>query len=199
MTYTIPDFGPSDIMTSDAVGVRRVAVDAQQTSFEANYQFRMFNRLVAVPQGQQVVYKFESTNPVNIMLRKINLWSGGREYLVYPDDGQNTFDDGLLGAPLKVFNVNSNLRDGLSSHPVSGVTIRRAQGAGIFTSTNTEPPNGDVALTDGNANRATANYSSDGNRGGVAAGSAFYLVFNHIGANNATNGQYTLLWEERFE
>lgn len=197
-TYTIDGFGPSDLLTSPVFGVRRVAVDAQQTSFEANEQFRMFDRFVAVPQGQQVVYKFESANAVNIMLRKINLWQGGREYLVYPDDGQNTFDDGLLGSPLPVFNVNGNVRAPLTAHPVSGVTIRKAQGADIFTSTNANPPNGDIALTDGNANRATANYSSDGNRGGVAAGSAFYLVFNHIGANSVTNGQYTLLWEERF-
>lgn len=189
---------PADLFTSDEIGLRRIAVDAQQTSFEANEQFRLFDRLEAIPQGQQVVYKFESVNPVNIMLRKINLWSGGREYLVYPAYAQNTFDDGLLGSPLPIFNVNSNLHGGLVSHPVSGVTIRKAVGAGIFTSTNTTPPNGDLALTDGNNNRATANYSTDGNRGGVSAGGAFYLVFNHIGANGDTNGQYTLLWEERF-
>lgn len=197
MTYPVRVGPPGDLFTSDVSGLRRIAVDSQQTSFESNEQFRMFQRLVSIPAGSQLVYKLETVRALNIMLRKINLWEGGREYLVYGDDGQNTFDDGLLGAPIKIHNVNSNLNDTITSHPVSGVTIRKAVGAGIFTSTNTEPPNGDIALTDGNANRATANYSADDNKGGVAAGGSFYLVFNHIGQTSVTNGQFTLLWEER--
>ena len=33
MTYTVPDFGPSDLITSAREGTRRVRVDVAQTGF----------------------------------------------------------------------------------------------------------------------------------------------------------------------
>ncbi len=165
-------------------------------SFKENRQFKIFKRLIDVPHGQQIVYKFESTNPVNIMVRSINLYEGGREYIVYPDDDRNTFTGTLT--PITPAPVNGNLDIGLSSHPVSGVTVSFAQGSGIFTSTNVDGSNGDISLTDGNNNRANNSGESSSVMSGVGANETFWLVLNHIGTSANTNGQFLLQWEEIF-
>lgn len=172
----------------------RFKVDSQPSSYEANEQFKIFYRMQEVPQNQQMVLKFESINALNIMVRKINLWMGGREYLVYGDDGSHTVTGTFT--PIPVYNVNSNVQGG-GAHPVSGVSASVAIGANIFVE-GSEPSNGDAALTDANASRATAQPLSDTNQSGVPAGSTFYLVFNNIALNDDTTGQYYLQWEEIF-
>lgn len=42
MTYTIPDFGPSDLLTSEREGFRRLRADIAQTSFFEGREFRTF-------------------------------------------------------------------------------------------------------------------------------------------------------------
>lgn len=163
-------------------------------SFRENRQFKIFKRFVSVPQLQQVVYKFTSTYPLNIIVRSINLYAGGREYVVYPDDDRNTFTGTLTSvtpAP-----VNGNLRVGLTEHPDSTVAVSFAQGADIFETTNIDGSNGDIALTDGNSNRANNSGESNSVMSGVGADETFWLVFNHIGANGTTSGQFLLQWEE---
>lgn len=128
------------------------------------------------------------------MVRKINVWEGGREYLVYGDDGSHTVTGTF--SPIPVYTVNGNVEGG-GAHPVSGVTASVAIGAGIFTE-GSPPTNGDAAMTDANAARATAQPLSDSNQSGVPAGATFYLVFNNIALNDDTNGHYYLQWEERF-
>lgn len=186
---------PEDIYTSSRAGVRRIAVDAQPTSYEANEQFKIFYRLQSVPFNSQLVMKFESLNALNIMVRKINLWEGGREYLVYGDDGSHTSTGTFT--PIPVRTVNGALRDGLTSHPVSGVTASVAIGSNIFVA-GSGASNGDAVLTSSQGNRNTSQPLSDSNQSGVAAGLSFFLVFNPIGSSAVTTGQFFLQWEERF-
>lgn len=42
---------PSDLLTDDIEGVRRLAVDQQQTSFEKNFQFGFFDQFINVPES----------------------------------------------------------------------------------------------------------------------------------------------------
>ena len=182
------------MVTKFGTGFSRFKVDSQPSSYEANEQFKIFYRLQGVPQNQQMVLKFESVNALNIMVRKINLWEGGREYLVYGDDGTHTVTGAFT--PIPVYNVNSNVEGG-GAHPVSGVSASVAIGANIFVE-GSKPSNGDAAMTDANASRATAQPLSDTNQSGVPASSTFYLVFNNIALNDDTTGQYYLQWEERF-
>lgn len=184
----------NDLVTKLGTDYSRFKVDSQPSSYEANEQFKIFYRLQDVPQNQQLVMKFESVNALNIMVRKINVWEGGREYLVYGDDGSHTVTGTFT--PIPVYPVNGNVQGG-GAHPVSGVTASVAIGSNIFTEGN-PPTNGDAAMTDANAARATAQPLSDSNQSGVRAGSTFYLVFNNIALNDDTNGQYFLQWEERF-
>lgn len=182
------------MVTKLGTSFARFKVDSQPSSFEANEQFKIFYRLQEVPRTQQLVMKFETVNALNIMVRKINLWKGGREYLVYGDDGSHTVTGTFT--PINVYTVNGNVEGG-GAHPVSGVTASVAIGADIFTE-GSEPTNGDASLTDANAARATAQPLQDSNQSGVPAGATFYLVFNNIGLNDDTNGHYYLQWEERF-
>lgn len=101
---------PSDIYTSDLVDTRRFKVDSQQTSFEENRQFRFFEDLSlqqwnlsggnpvenSIPSGDVLIYKFTAPNPLNIQSRLLNGWAGGRKYLVFPVDGNETIT-GVLG------------------------------------------------------------------------------------------------------
>lgn len=193
--YSVVDL-PDDVYTAGGQGYRRLQVDQEQASFQNNEQFRLFDRYVSVPNTSQIVYYFETTNPLFVLFRKLDLYQGGREYLVYPTTGV-TFT-GTLGSPLPLANVNGHLRLDRLVHPTSGVTVRKAVGAGIFNAGSVLPPNGTVCLTDGNANRASATYAPNDQKSGVAAGQSFYLVLEHIGSNNATSGQFSLMWEELF-
>jgi hypothetical protein len=195
--YTVPDFGPSDLMTGEREGTRRIATDSQPSSFKDNRQYRFFDELAAVPSTSQLVYKFSATNPINIFLRVINLWSGGRKYLVYPADGNETFTGVFASVSDQLFPTNGRLRFGLTAHPATGATVQKAIGPDIFTSTS-KPRNGTAMMTDGNANRASSAYTSNGDRGGISGGQSFYLVFDHIGASNDTNGLFLVAYEESF-
>lgn len=188
---------PKEFLTSDFLKVARIPVDPQQTSFEENTQYRFFDELVSVPNTSQIVYKFTSTNAVNVFLRSINIWQGGRKYLVYPADGNETFTGTFTDVSAQIYPTNGNPHAGIDEIPESGVTIEKAVGAGIF-STTSKPRNGTAVITDGNNNRAASAYTANGDRGGVAEGAAFYLVFDHIGSNSATSGLFLIAWEELF-
>lgn len=191
---------PADLYSTNREGLRRLKVDSQQTSFESNQQFRIFHRFINVPDNQQMVFKFAVTNPVNIQDRKINLWSGGREYLVIPDDGSYGAVDAVLTTPVQVRTVNNNLRDsGLDAHPVSGVTVDYGTGAGLFTIGDTDQfPNGDAVLSDAAGNKGNSNLLDSPQLSGIGANQAFYLVFTGINGNSGTSGHFLVQWEERF-
>lgn len=182
---------------------QRLRTDNQPTSYEENYEFKIFRRFINVPTTDQMVFKFTAGIDCNIMERKINIWAGGREYLVIPDTGQYPALDAQLSV-VTVTNVNGILTDsGLPVHPTSQVTVLYGTGAGLIGDVNStfgsesQYPNGDAVQTDGNANRANNSLLSTPNRSGVAAGQAFYLFFRNISQSTATSGHFYLQWEER--
>ncbi len=192
-----------DLFTSTVQGVRRVKVESLPSSFEENTQFRFFedisrlNAGAGVPATSQLVYKFTATNAVIVFLRQINIWEGGRKYLVYPADGNETFTGTFTDVSSQIYPTSAIVGPS-GSIPATGVTVERAIGAGIFSTTSL-PRNGTASLTDGNANRATSSYTANGDRGGVAAGQSFYLVFDHIGQANPTLGLFLIAFEELFQ
>lgn len=184
------------LITSNDSRTARVRTDSQPTSFEANEQFKIFYRIVDVSTSDQIVMRFDTVNALNIMVRKINLWEGGREYLVYANDGTHSVSGTFTALP--VYAVNNNLADsGLATHPVSGVTADVAIGSNIFQQ-GSEPTNGYGVLTATANNRVNNQPLADSNQSGVAAGLSFYLVFNNISQSDDSNGQFYLQWEERF-
>ena len=188
---------PSDLVKGKSA--RRLGIDQEAVSYSENREFRFFDRIVNVANTDQLVYKFTTTVDLNVTARVIELWSGGREYLVYPGIPENVTFTGTLTSIPKVFPVNGILRDGLSSHPASGVTVERAIGAGIFSSTDDARNGTGVVTVTSGANRSSSTYSLSGEKAGVSGGVSFWLVFNHLSqsGNNATNGLFRLQWEER--
>ncbi len=185
------------MVTDKGLDSARFKVDSQQTSFENNSQFHLFYRMQEIPSGSQMVIKLDIVNPINIMKREIDVWTGGREYLIYREDGTHiapaVFDDTLDNYP-----VNENVQGG-GAHPVSAVIAQIAIGSGIFDENGGTPAfNGSASVTDSGANKATSQSSESAGLAGYAAGTTLYLVFDHIGANNDTSGHYYLQWEERF-
>lgn len=185
----------------------RLKTDPQQTSFEENAQFRFFDDLSnqteyggedeSIPTNEVLVYKFTASNPVNIQARILNLVQGGRKYLVFPADGNETITGGtFVDVSDQLYPVNGNLREGLAAHPATGVTVEKRR-ATSFTTTS-KARTGTISKTDGNANRASSTYSPDGQRAGVAGSQSFYLVLFDVDGTNATEMLFTVAYEERF-
>lgn len=197
----------SILSTNPGKSTGRLKTDDQPTSYEENRQFKIFRRFIDVPTTQQMVFKFEASAPCNIMERKINIWAGGREYLVIPYDSGNTehtaidalFDENTV---VDITSVNGYLGDsGLAEHPASQVTINYVTGAGLITVDNafgseSQYPNGDAVQTDSNANRANNALLATPNMSGLDAGQAFFLLFRNISQSTATSGHFYLQWEE---
>lgn len=194
--FTLPGI-PSDTLTDEQPGIRRIAVDPQQTSFEQNAQFRFFDRLVDIPYGSQIVYKLTITQPINVFQRTLLVWSGGREYLIYKDITGLSFT-GSLADSGSITPLNENLASIYETHPLKTVSIQRAVGVGIFTpAANQRPIGGTAAATEGNTtNKPSSEYSPNDTRYG-ASPQVLWLVLGNIGGNVNTNGHYELIWEQR--
>ncbi|MFW0778407.1 MAG: hypothetical protein ACN2B6_11900 [Rickettsiales bacterium] len=189
-TYTTSWFN-YNLVTSPNTEFSRLKVDSQQTSFEEGKQFRFFDRLTAgdaITSTQQVVYYVSTVNAINLFSRILTVHEGGREYLVYLDDGSHTFTGTLADS-----GVISPIRPsvGLSS----SVSIQRAVGAGIFTAGN-DPVDGTMAVADTNAARAVPVLSPDSLKVEIPAGGGAYVVLNHLGSNDNLVGQLFYAWEE---
>lgn len=179
----------------------RLRTDNQQTSFEQNAQFRFFDDCSGaneIDNSDTLIYRFSATNPVNIQSRVINGWEGGRKYLVYPSDGNETIAGGTWAdVSDRIFEINGNLQDsGLDAHPTSGVTISKRV-ATSFTSTSL-PRTGTAYRSDSSASRSVDSYSPDAERAGVAANAEFYLVFFDIAQNDPSQFLFSVSWEEIF-
>lgn len=70
MTWTIPDFGPADLLTSAREGTRRLRADLGQTGFFEGREFRTFYEY-SVASGQSVYLR--ATVPLNIILFSTSL------------------------------------------------------------------------------------------------------------------------------
>jgi hypothetical protein len=203
MAKTLPEYSVRFTGSKLRPNLQRTQTDLEQTSYAENKQFRFFDEwhdeatTPEVPINSIIVYKFETVNALNITSRVIELWEGARTYQVYGLSGV-TFA-GTLVEQSKVFTVNNVLNEYIETHPVSGVTVSRYIGTESFTSTN-PAVNGTAVRTSNANNQQTITYNQSGEKAGVAAGSAFYLVFKHIPANNdATQGMFRLTWEELTE
>lgn len=189
----------SDLLTSKEPGVRRLAVDSQQTSLEENKQFKYHELFQDVSQSEQIVYLFTANTDLFVFGRRLNFWSGGRLYAVYPQGAGESFTGTLTDVTDRIGAINGVLHGDLTEHPESQVTIQRAQGANIFdVGTSYARTSDAVVVADGNKNtRASSSLSQSGDRNGVAEGVSFYLVFEPVGASEDLNGAFELKWEER--
>ena len=185
---------PSDILTDDREFIRRIAVDPQQTSFEKNFQFGFFDQFLRVPSTQQLVYKVTVGRDSILFNRSNEIWTGGRELLVYRDVGV-TFT-GTLAATGNVKFMNRIVSDIYETHPAPEITFQRAIGAAIFSATS-KPIAGSALVTSGARAQKAAEYSASEIRIGWPAGTVLWYVYNPIVTNEATSGHTEIIWEQR--
>lgn len=191
--FTLPGI-PSDTLTDDQPGIRRIAVDPQQTSFEKNFQFGFFDRFVSIPATDQLVYKVTVNRDSVLFNRSNELWTGGRELLVYADTGI-TFT-GSLSASGNVKSMNRIINPIYDSLPVPQITFQRANGASIFSSTS-KPIAGAAIVTSGATARKSSEYTASEIRIGWPAGTVLWYVYNPIVTNEAASGHTEMIWEQR--
>lgn len=189
---------PSDIFTNNEYGIRRLAVDSQQTSFEDNKQFRFVDEMIDLPFSTIVVYKIQLTYGINLFERKLSIYEGGRKYYVYPWVSDSEVTGTIVGTQRSPSPINTLLKDGLLLHPASGTTFTRYHATAFTPSGGTNSwLDVEHERTDGTANRATSEFSADSIRAGYAAGTQAWLVMPSIPTNGNTNGFIRLVWEER--
>jgi hypothetical protein len=70
VSFTIPDFGPSDLLTSAREGTRRVRVDVAQTGFFENRERRSFKEWATATTGTYVI---RATVPINVILSALDI------------------------------------------------------------------------------------------------------------------------------
>lgn len=180
MSYTIPDFGPSDLLTSKREGARRVRVDIGQTGFWENREFRLNEPITT---GGKII---RVTAPINFVLQLQQIVS---------NDGEVTMkayraDDGVAGGTWEESNYYA-ANNQMSDRPAYTGAVTIATG-GTFTPTNALLYK--EKLTAKSAS-ATAQASSVGSNAVKERGlppDTYYLVFSGGGA-----GDYNLLLEER--
>lgn len=83
--YTIPDFGPNDLLTSERFGTRRIRVDVAQTGFFEGREFYTFQEFT-IPSLAEIAIRattpidvilFESSLSVEAGTVRVELYSGG--------------------------------------------------------------------------------------------------------------------------
>lgn len=180
MAYTIPEFGPSDLLTSERLGTRRLRVDSGQTGFFERREFRISEEL-NIPTGTSLVYRFES--PVNFILweqviecdanlLKFEAIVGGAEggaYTAVTVWGKNRMTEQPEYARQAIVSKGGTVTGG------QVVEVLRLQAAGAT------------------AQRVSVG-SSVGSERGLPAG-VYHLKLSAIGGN--VTGTFALVWEER--
>lgn len=180
MTYTIPDFGPSDLLTSDRIGTRRLRADFGQTGFFERREFRISEEL-SIPTGTSLVYRFES--PVNFILWEQTIECDAHllkfEAIVGGTEG-GTF------TPVPMWGKNRMTEQPEYARQVTvskGGTVTGGQVAEVLR----------LQAAGATAQRVSVG-SSVGSERGLPAG-LYHLKLSAIGGD--VTGTFALVWEER--
>jgi len=199
----IPNAWADFLLTTQNKNTARFAVDNQQSSFEANLQFKFFDDCSgadAIADTDILIYRFTTVYPLKLQLRLINGWAGGRKYIVYPFTGSEAISGGSWAdvTSTKLSPINNDLSvSGLDSHPTSGVTIEKRIATAFSTTAPKRTGTSYLVPTSGGGSRAASSYTASGNASGVAAGNTFLLVFTNINGTTDSEFLYQLEWEER--
>lgn len=188
--YTVPDFGPSDLMTSEREKYRAVRVDDGQTGFYEGRQFRTF-REINIPAGNTLVFRV--TTPVNTILQHVGLTlDGGSIRLRTLAGGTPT---GTFSDPLPIIRKNTMTGGQFPAPPLplyAAQNVIESGGTGITGGI-------DIDVLRLVAAGATAQQSSIGNfsddERGVAPGTYYWVLQNF--SNGAATGVFTSFWEEQ--
>ena len=190
MTWTVPDFGPSDLLTSEREKYRRVRVDVGQTGFFDGREFRTFKE-ISIPQGTTVVMRVNVA--LNTILQSVALTldagsvklrtvAGGTPVGSFastlPVIPKNTMTGGEFPAPPLPLYMAQNTIDYGATGLTGGVDIDVIR----------------MVVANASGQASSVGSAVDDSRG-VGAG-VYYWVFENFGNGTAT-GVFNSFWEER--
>lgn len=181
MTWTIPDFGPADLLTSAREGTRRLRVDLGQTGFFEGREFRAFYEY-SVPSGQSAYLR--ATVPLNIILFSTSL----------------TLDAGKMRMTLRVGGTEGGTWSPVAVFPKNNMTDRPDYAGQVQIESGGTHSGGtllDVVrlLSESAGNRATTVGGQVADERGVGPGVYYYRLENIDG--QTANGVFSAFWEER--
>lgn len=187
MTYTVPDFGPNDLLTSSAESFRRVRVDPAQTGFFEGREFRTFYEF-SIAGGTSVVLKFSCPVDFILFAQKLTVDAGSIRLSAITGATESTpFNTAM---PVIGKNRMASRRKYPGGYYAAQATI--ASGGTITGGTVVEVVR--VVSNGATAQQSTVGGQTSDERG-LPAG-AYYLKLEKIGLGAAT-GVYSLFWEER--
>lgn len=95
MSYTVDQFGPSDLFTSKKVGTRRIKYDAGKTSFFEGRQFLIFKEFDIPPDTSQTIKVVSSVDTIVEVLGASLVLGALRLELVQGGTEGNDFTENL--------------------------------------------------------------------------------------------------------
>ena len=183
-TYTITDFGPADLLTSEREGMRRMRVDVGQTGFFEGREFRTF-REFSIASGASLFIKL--TSPVDFILfeQSLTVDAGSVRFTALTGATEAT----PFNTALPVIGKNR-----MTARPEPFYVAQVAASTGGTVTGGTIIEVSRVVAANSTAQHSTVGGAAQSERG-LPAG-AYYLRIENIGNGTAT-GVYSLFWEER--
>lgn len=183
MSYTVDQFGPSDLLTTKKVGTRRIKTDQGTTSFYEGREFYVFKEFDIAPEtseaikvvslGDTIVQTFSATLVLGQL--RVELVTGGTE----ADPFTNT---------LPIFPVNS-MSESPGGDPTVVITNGGTHSGGTIADL--------LLLNSGSpASQARASSASEPLPLGFSAGT-FYIRLINTSATSDARGLFRARWEER--
>jgi len=181
MTYTVDQFGPSDLLTSNKLGTRRIKYDTGKTSFFEAREFRIFKEF-DIPAGNTETIKVVATKDTIVEVFSASLVLGAlRVELVTGGTDGDDFTENL-----PIFRTN---RTSVAPENESSITMQNG-------GTHTGGTISDIILlvAGSPARQARETTVTEERPLGFAPGT-FYIRLESTGSSNA-KGVFRARWEE---
>jgi len=196
VTYTVDQFGPSDILTSKKFAIRRVQVDVGNTGFFDGREFRFFRELT-IPAGESLWTKVvvnSGSNGIIVRNQAIEIEEGRIRFRVW--NNNNLLNPPTFSDP---DGITSNLlpNNTLPSAPAYTRQTTFQNGGDADAVFDGDPEVIDVikARSSGSSAQASSNELSGFGERGAAPGT-YWLQFESIG-NSDVSALYNITFEER--
>ncbi len=176
MSFTIPDFGPSDLLTSAVENERRIKVEQSRTGLIAGKQFRMIRKITS-----PIAFKFVSPVPFILLGQNLSITNGEFEYYAYRSANvveSTAFDDEVYVIRKNALNLDYTMQATIYS-------------GGTFTLVDDEDYVDYISLKTSSASGHRESLSAGGDGERILPAGTYYLRFT-----GTATGSISLEWEE---
>lgn len=179
----IPEFGPSDLLTSEENYLRRVKVETGSTSYELGSRFRVFHDFS--DDAMPIVLKFSITKDIDLISAQQSVYEGWLRYRVFTGGVE-----GGVFAPIQQFRSNNKSTADIGVD--SGMVV--STGGTLDTSSATLS---DIVYlkTSGATGQSSTISNGDNTLRGFPATTAYVVIDQIPGGNNPPKGVLKYEWE----